>query len=204
MPVMSGVEQAFCRSPMWRGFAAKVVLPWALQGAFPRGDVLELGSGSGAMAEATARRYPDAVVTATDVDPRMVAACQRRLAPLPNAAATRADVTDLRFQDQTFDLVASYLMLHHVVEWERALKEIARVLRPGGVFVGYDLDRTWLGELVHVIDRSPHRLISRAELGASLASADWANTRTRPRMGHLVIQFVALRAPGPVGPGIQD
>ena len=50
-------------------------------------------------------------------------------------------------------------MLHHVIEWERAVTEAARVLRPGGSFVGYDLLASRMVSLVHRADRSPHRLI---------------------------------------------
>ena len=35
--------------------------------------------------------------------------------------------------------VLSWVMLHHTVEWERALAEAIRVLRPSGQLVGYDL-----------------------------------------------------------------
>jgi hypothetical protein len=50
MPVMSAVEQAWCRSLPWRAFSRRVVFPWAIGDTDLLGDVLELGSGSGAMA----------------------------------------------------------------------------------------------------------------------------------------------------------
>jgi hypothetical protein len=46
MPEMSPFEQGFCRSAPWRWFARGFVVPWALQGQQPSGDVLEIGSGS--------------------------------------------------------------------------------------------------------------------------------------------------------------
>jgi ubiquinone/menaquinone biosynthesis C-methylase UbiE len=51
-------------------------------------------------------------------------------------------------------------MLHHVIDWPAALDEVARVLRPGGVFVGYDLTNTMLARLIHQADRSPYRLLA--------------------------------------------
>lgn len=142
MPVMSAVEGAFCRSSPWRSFARRRALPWALDGHSLVGDVLEIGGGSGAMAAGVARSYPDVRITITDVDLAMVDAAQARLAGLPNVTVTQADVTTLPFEDERFDAVTSYLMLHHVIEWHEALVEIGRVLKPGGRFIGYDLTDT--------------------------------------------------------------
>jgi ubiquinone/menaquinone biosynthesis C-methylase UbiE len=193
MPTMSAVEQAFCRSAPWRGFARRVVLPWALQGLTPRGHLLELGSGSGAMAEGTAQAHPDLRLTVTDLDPAMVAACRRRLAAHPQVTVAEADVTDLPFEDGSFDVVASYLMLHHVIGWQQALGEAARVLRPGGTFVGYDLDRTRLAEWVHIVDRSPYHLIAHHEFGPALTAAGFDDVQVSRALGGHVVTFVARR-----------
>jgi len=79
MPSMSAVERSFCRNPLWGGFARKVVLPWALQGVRPAGELLELGSGSGAMAAGTSQTFPDLRVVVADIDPAMVRAARQRL-----------------------------------------------------------------------------------------------------------------------------
>jgi SAM-dependent methyltransferase len=70
-----------------------------------------------------------------------------------------ADATAMPFPDDSFDSVVSCLMLHHIIDWEGAVAEVARVLRPGGIFVGYDLTRSPLASLFHRLDGSPHRLI---------------------------------------------
>lgn len=114
-------------------------------GGDAQGAVLELGSGSGAMAAGTIRRHPLCELT---VDPAMVAAAQRRFAGEPRVTAHQADATQLPFADGSFDVVVSYLMLHHVIAWRQALDEVSRVLRPGGRFVGYDLVATPLNEAV--------------------------------------------------------
>ena len=79
MPVMSAVERAWCRSLPWRAFTRRVVFPWAIGDVDLRGHVLELGSGSGAMALELLDRYPDIRLVATDVDPAMRAAATARL-----------------------------------------------------------------------------------------------------------------------------
>ena len=72
MPTMSGFQAAFCRSAPWRGFARRVVLPWALQGFGPEGEVLEIGAGSGAMAAELLAAHPALTMTVTDFDVAMV------------------------------------------------------------------------------------------------------------------------------------
>ena len=51
MPVMSTIERAFCRNASWRTLTRRVVIPWALDGVTLDGEVLELGSGAGVLAE---------------------------------------------------------------------------------------------------------------------------------------------------------
>ena len=194
MPVMSGVEQAFCRSAPWRGFAGRVVLPWALNGHEVDGDVLEIGAGSGVMAEQALRRFPRVTMTAVDLDPAMVASMQARLAAFPTARAVAADVTDLPFADASFDVVESFLMLHHVIAWRAALREAARVLRAGGRLIGYDLDRTRLAALVHRLDGSPHLLVPAAELRAGIESAGLRVEAFDRGLAGLLARFRAVKA----------
>lgn len=187
MPVMSRIESAFCRSAPWGSFARRVVLPWALDGHQLIGDVLEIGGGSGAMADGVARRFPSAHLTVTDVDNAMVSASQARLAHHQQVTARRADVTALPFDDASFDAVTSYLMLHHVIAWQEALAEAARVLRPGGRFIGYDLTDTRAARLVHRADGSPHRIIAATEMRDGLAAAGLGDVTVDTSVcGHLM------------------
>ncbi len=189
MPSMSAVELAFCRSAPWRWATHNLVRPWALKGFEPRGDLLELGAGGGGMAEEMAIAYPDLHMTVTDVDVSMVEAARVRLADHANVTVLQADVTELAFEDQSFDVVCCYLMLHHVIEWKRAMSEAARVLRPGGTFIGYDMTKTWFGETVHWIDRSPHRLVALDEFEPSLLEVGLRNVSVRPSLAGHVVRF---------------
>ena len=67
------------------------------------------------MAEAIARAHPRVRLTTTDADPAMVEAAQDRLAGFPLTQARQADATRLPFEDESFDTVLSFLMLHHVL-----------------------------------------------------------------------------------------
>ena len=168
---MSSAEAVFCRSAPWRGFARRVVLPWVLgDDGDPLGpEVLEIGGGSGAMARELLERHPHIRLTLADIDPEMAAAARRRLAPFGDrATVTVGDGTRLDFPDHTFDTVCSWLMLHHTIDWEGVLAEAARVTRPGGTIVGYDLTDTAIARVVHRLDGSEHRLLRPAELEREL------------------------------------
>jgi SAM-dependent methyltransferase len=89
----------------------------------------------------------------------MVAAARARLATFASRVNVRqADATELPFPDNRFDAVLSFIMLHHVINWEAALGEAVRVPRPGGVLVGYDLAATHIAHWLHQADDTRHRL----------------------------------------------
>ena len=193
MPVMSAIEGAFCRSAPWRALTRRTVLPWALGGEELTGEVLEIGGGGGAMADGVAQLFPDVRLTVTDVDDNMVAAARRRLAQRGNVTVQPADVTALPFGDASFNAVTSYLMLHHVIAWREALGEIGRVLRPGGVFLGYDLANTRAARLTHRLDGSPYLLLSPEGLRAGLSETGFENIQVRPSAAGHLMRFGAKR-----------
>jgi len=193
MPVMSAIEGAFCRSSPWRAFARRRVLPWALDGFDLHGDVLEIGGGSGAMADGVTRSFPAARLTVTDVDEAMVTATRARLRRYPDVRVEPADVTALPYPARSFDVVTTYLMLHHVIDWLDALSESARVLRPGGTLVGYDLTDTPLARTIHRLDGSPHRLIAAAELRDGLAVAGFTDIAVDTSFRRNLMRFRAFR-----------
>lgn len=195
MPEMPTLEKLMCRSAPWRAFTRRVVLPWALQGVTLRGDVLEIGGGSGAMAGALATECPDIRLTMTDYDEAMVQEARRHLAPFgERVRVERADATALDYPDASFDGVCSFIMLHHVGDWERALAEVARVLRPGGSFVGYDLLDGRFVALVHRIERARVRPMRRGELEPVLGTLAFDDVSTRPGLAGHVTRFRARRA----------
>jgi ubiquinone/menaquinone biosynthesis C-methylase UbiE len=192
---MSKVEQGLCRSLPWRLFTRRVVVPWAVGATELRGEILELGSGSGAMAEELLDRYPAIRMTVTDVDPAMCAAAARRLERFGERVRVQeADATQLPFGDATFDGVVSFIMLHHVIAWEDALAEIARVLRPGGVVAGYDLMRSGPNRLLHRHNGSGHRLATAEALRTRLAELSLTGVTVRPGLGGMVARFRGERA----------
>jgi ubiquinone/menaquinone biosynthesis C-methylase UbiE len=154
------------------------------------GRVLEIGGGAGAMAEATLAQH-HVEMTITDLDPRMVAAARERLGD--RATAEVADVTALPYESGTYDSVASYLMLHHVIDWPDAISEAARVLKPEGTFRGYDLTDTAAARWFHRVDRSPFLMVAPDDLHDRLEAAGFRDVRIeRAVAGHLM-RFSATR-----------
>ena len=191
MPAMTQLHAAFCRSAPWRAVTRRVVLPWALQGFTPSGHVLEIGAGSGAMAEEMLASFPAVAMTVTDFDEAMVDSIGTRLAPYADRATVRqADATALPFPDDSFDAVLSWVMLHHTVEWEKALFEATRVLRPCGHIVGYDVLSTPPLRLLHRDEEDHLRLMRLSELRTHLSVLPVEQAVITPSLGGLVVRFV--------------
>ncbi len=100
----------------------------AVAAVAPR-SVLEVGCGEGELAERMQREL-DAEVVAIDQSERMV-----ELTGARSVDARLADVRDLPFEDGSFDGAVAAWVLFHVENVDRALAELARVLRPGGRLV---------------------------------------------------------------------
>jgi ubiquinone/menaquinone biosynthesis C-methylase UbiE len=190
MPAMSRSERAFCCGALWRTSSAAIARELRAQRL--GGDVLEIGAGNGSVARQVLSLDPELAWVAMDIDPHMTRAATARLAALPNATARTADATAMPFADHSFDSVVSCLMLHHIIEWERAVAEVARVLRPGGAFLGYDLVRTPLASLFHRLDGSPHRLIVPADFREECARHGLTISLRSRLFGH-VMRFVARK-----------
>lgn len=106
--------------------------------------LLDVGCGDGELICAAAAR--GALVAGVDADPAMLAAARLRMAQAGLEAIVRAGrVEELPFPDASFDVVASVAVLCFVGDAGRAVREMARVLRPGGRLVIGELGRwsTW-------------------------------------------------------------
>ncbi len=209
---MSASASTFCTNGPYRLLARRVVLPWALQGVRPTGEVLEIGAGSGAMAAGLLGRFPGLTVVATDYDPEMVVTATRSLSSWSGQTTVeQADATDLPYDEGRFSLVLSSAMLHHVVRWEKALSEATRVLKPGGMLVGFDLLHVADWKLPHPGRHHPEhrehetdpaspshgtgakRLVDPDAFEQELARLPLTDIVVRRSMGGLTFRFLATR-----------
>jgi SAM-dependent methyltransferase len=140
-----------CRSRGWR----KVVqqrIPWVLSGANLGQNVLELGPGPGLTTELL---YPTVWhLTAIEIDSKLAQSLRSRLGDT-NLEVITGDATAMPFADAGFSGCVSFTMLHHVASAElqnRLLREVCRVLKPGGVFVGSDGLQGLIMRVIHIGD----------------------------------------------------
>lgn len=101
-------------------------------------DCLEIGCGNGAVSKHFAGKYCSDVI-GTDVDPEQIELAQEGIAQIPNIRFLVADATSLPFEDNRFDVVMSFQVMHHISNWLDAMGEVSRVLRLGGYFIYVDL-----------------------------------------------------------------
>jgi ubiquinone/menaquinone biosynthesis C-methylase UbiE len=95
------------------------------------GQVLEIGGGTGANLSFYGPEVES--LTITEPETPMVRRLERHVREqAPQARVLRAPAEDLPFDDGTFDVVVSTLVLCGVSDQPRALRQIRRVLRPGG------------------------------------------------------------------------
>jgi SAM-dependent methyltransferase len=101
-------------------------------------DVLDLGTGTGALADRAALAVrPNGRVVGVDISPDMLVLARRRAAAhdLDNLELLEGRAESIPVEDNAFDVVLACLSMMYVIDRENAAQEIARVLRPSGCFV---------------------------------------------------------------------
>lgn len=110
----------------------------AATNANPATQFVELGIGTGRIALPLIRRgFP---YIGVDISTEMMARLREKVGEdVANLTLIQGDITDLPLPDDSADVVLTVHVLHLVPEWEQAVKEARRVLRPDGYFVAaYD------------------------------------------------------------------
>ncbi len=146
---MTHFEKALMDNPLRRWQQAKVTLPaFAKLGARLAGaTVLEPGCGHGVGAEILIRRASVQRVDAFDVDVTQLRRAKTRAAheSLP-LRLWRGDIQRLATRSDFYDAVVCFGVLHHADDWRQALRELFRVLRPGGQLC---LEESYAGFILH-------------------------------------------------------
>jgi SAM-dependent methyltransferase len=156
--------------------------------AAPGMRVLDLATGVGAMAQELAERFPGIELVGLDLRESQLAVARRRHRV---AEYVQGDARAMPFADASFDRVHCSWLLEHVSDPARVLREVRRVLRPGGYCQFVEVDNATFGtkpvfaEIVAVMDAMNHAqraaggdpFVGR-ELGALLTAAGFSAVRT--------------------------
>jgi len=122
--------------PLWQAQLAEAQAAMiALASPAPGNRVLDIACGTGLVSLQAARAVgPNGHVLGVDISGRMVSSVERRAreAKLSNCSFARMDAETLRLPDAAFDVVLCALGLMYMPNPEQALREMRRVLRPGG------------------------------------------------------------------------
>lgn len=148
---MNRLHHWLCGSTRWRKTIEQRV-PWALAGVDLGANVLEVGPGPGLTTDLL--RLGAQRLTAIEVDPVLAESLGSRLRG-SNVDVVTGDATAMPFSDAQFSGGVSFTMLHHVPSpqlQDRLLREVWRVLEPGGIFVGSDSLQSWFMRFIHVGD----------------------------------------------------
>jgi len=141
--------------------------------------VLEVGCGWGELAEWIARET-GAEVIAADLSPHMVELARDR-----GVDARIADVQNLPFGDDEFDVVVAAWMLYHVPDLDQGVAELGRVLQRGGCLVAVTNSRFHLVELRELVGSGPSTLKFSREDGEDILGRRFARVRREDIDGRL-------------------
>lgn len=123
-------------------------------------DLLEIAAGSGVVTRAMARHLPASVsITASDLSEAMLDKA-RSVGTARPVSWRQADVMALPFEDATFDVVVCQFGVMFFPDRPAAFTEVARVLRPGGVFIFSVWDKLQENEFAAVVTSALRELLA--------------------------------------------
>ena len=111
----------------------------------PHARVLDLGCGQGNTTRCLAEALEPATCVGLEYDPNLVDYARTRNDNPPSVRFELGDATQLTFPDASFDIVFCRYLLIHMADPNRVVREMMRVVRPGGFAVAFEADFTVAG-----------------------------------------------------------
>ena len=134
---LNGIERLVVNNPLRRA-GQFLEMQWFNRRlpVSPGSRILEIGCGRGAGAQLINKNFSPNLLCLIDLDMPMVLKARNYLEEIntENTCYFNASATYLPFNNNTFDAVFGFGFLHHVLDWQKSIKEIARVLRTDGTY----------------------------------------------------------------------
>ncbi len=127
-------------------------VPWVLNGRDLGSTVLELGPGPGLTTDILHAQASN--LTVLEIEAQSATSLERRFQNT-DVNVVVGDATVMPFPDASFSTVVSFTMLHHVASpllQDELFRQVHRVLKPGGNFLGCDSLQNWLMRVIHIGD----------------------------------------------------
>ncbi len=199
MAEMRLLERLLVNNPIYVWLQRREVANLRRLSSLPSGlTILDLGCGRGVEAALIASVFRPGRLVAFDLDRRQVQEARRRLSRngAGNVALLLADASRLPFADGQFDAVVEMAVIHHVPQWRDALREVARVLKPGGGFHFVDVSKRRYGVGMKLMGHDMEALFTVSEFHTAVEDAGLTLERGigRPVTPAFDIAGVARRA----------
>ena len=143
---MAKSEKFFVNSSIFNFIYKKTVYNSFLSfiGKNINGKLLEIGCGVGKTTHFLAEKHKKLKITAIDYDRYQIATAKKNK-KLNNIEFRQGDATSLNFKKESFECIIETNVLHHIRNYEDAIKEIRRVLRKNGRFYLMDISQYFFG-----------------------------------------------------------
>ena len=130
--------------------------------------ILEIGCGQGVGARILYDRFGPKKYVGVDLDSRMIDRARKKGQGLANAEFLQGDASSLACDNESFDLVVDFGIIHHIPNWQDALAEVHRALKTNGEFLFEELSLdTWeqgIGRpLKKILDHPYDRMFRQSE-----------------------------------------
>ncbi len=124
------------RAFIQENYEIRILRDMAAASGHPR--VLEIGCGNGTGTKLIKKYYCPQAIIGVDLDEAMISIAARRNSD-PSIAYKVMNASKLEFPDGYFDAIFDFGIIHHIPNWRDALREMRRVLKPGGELILEDL-----------------------------------------------------------------